>query len=389
MSKALRILNYIAIVIVSGSVLTSCFDDPEYDEVNYNDLIISNIAFGTLPRLIHTVNKAGGDSTYNSTVSATSAYPFTIDQVNNIAYNLDSLPYGTRADKIIFSTFTIKDGSMTIKLLDSDKDTLYTAKSDTLDFSRGYREFNLYGLDGTSRRTYRVEVRIHQQMQDSLTWTPYTLEGWNSENVNLGATTADYSVAGSSFRMAEGAILTKNADGEYVTDLFDAEDAPYLPTDNFAWISSPSRSSKSITEVLLYGTRVQAETLVSSVWRRNIDSNGIFTGGWEYFPATLENINPAPALRCATLLPYDKGYLLVGVNKDDKMEVKYSSDRGRTWRKHPYLVLSKALQDRTVTSLKAGVDAHSNLWLLIDEAEVWRGRAHSVDWNEDRRVYED
>lgn len=389
MSKALRILNYIAIIIVSGSVLTSCFDDPEYDEVNYNDLIISNIAFGTIPRVMHTVNKAGGDSTYNSTVSATTAYPFTIDQVNNIAYNLDSLPYGTRADKIIFSTFTVKDGNMTVKLLDSDKDTLYTVKSDTLDFSRGYREFNLYGIDGTSRRTYRVEVRIHQQKVDSLTWTQYTLEDWSNQSLNLGATTADYSVAGSSFRVAEGAILTMGGDGEYVTDLFDAEEALYLPTDNFAWINSPSRNSKSITEVLLYGTRVQEDTLVSSVWRRNIDSNGIFTGGWEYFPATFENLNPAPALRCATLLPYDKGYLLVGLNKNDKIEVKYSSDRGRTWRKHPYLVLSKALQDRTVTSLKAGVDDHSNLWLLIDDAEVWRGRAHSVDWNEDRRVYED
>lgn len=388
MSKALRILNYIAVIIVSGSVLTSCFDDPEYEDVNYNDLIISNIAYGTIPRVMHTINKAGGDSTYSSTVSATTAYPFTIDQMNNIAYNLDSLPYGTRADKIIFSTFTVKDGNMAIKLLNSDKDTIYT-KTDTLDFSRGYREFNLYGYDGTSRRTYRVEARIHQQKVDSLTWTHYTTDDWNAQRLTLGSTTADYSVAGHNFRVAEGAMLTMGADGEYVADLFDADDASCLPTDNFAWINSISRVSKNITEVLLYGTRVQEGDLVSSIWRRNLDSDGIIADGWEYLPATQENLNPAPALHHAALLPYDKGYLLVGISSANKIVVKYSSDRGRTWRNHAYLVLPKDFNDKTATSLKAGIDDHSNLWLLIDDNEVWRGRAHSVDWNEDRRVYED
>lgn len=388
MSKALRILNYIAIILVSGSIFTACFDDYDYEEVNYNDLIVSNVQFGTLSRIMHTKNKAGGDSTYNSTVSATTAYPFTIDHVNNMVYNLDSLPYGTRADKIIFSTFSVKDGATTVKSLTTGEDTIY-ATADTLDFSRGYREFSLYGSDGTSRRVYRVEVRIHKQTPDSLTWSQHTLDEWNAQSLSLGHTTADFSAAGLSFRLADGVMLAAGADGNYAPDAIDNDDTPFLPTGNLAWISATSRNSKDLTEVFLYGTREHNGQLVSTLWRRNVDRTGVADMPWEYLPATPENLNPAPALHNATLLPYDKGYLLVGLNLAGGIVVKFSLDRGRTWKAHEYLVLPSSLKGRVATSLQAGIDDHSNLWLLIDGAEVWRGRAHSVDWAEVRRVFED
>lgn len=389
MKKALRTLNYIVILLLTGSFFTACFDDEEIDYGNYNDLILSNIAFGTLPRTMHTTNKAGGDSTYYSTVQAATVYPFTIDQLNNVAYNLDSLPYGVQADKIIFSAFSVKDGTATLKKLSAEGDTLY-ATADTLDFSCGFREFNLYGNDGTSRRTYRVEVRIHQQKPDSLTWTHYSTDEWNAQQLNCGHTGNEYSAAGLSFRLADSEMqVFDNGSQSFVADKIDADEIPLLPTDDMAWISLPSRNIKSITEVLLYGTRSQADSLSGVLWRRNIDTAALIETAWEFLPPTFGSPFPVPSFHTASLLPYDKGVILVGIKNDGTIGLKYTVDRGRTWKDHPYLVLNNELKTKKVTYLKAGIDAHSNLWLLIDDQDVWRGRAHSVDWANDRRIFED
>lgn len=396
MKKALRTLNYIVILLLCGTVLTACFDDEEVDYTTNNDLIISNVAFGTLPRIMYTTNKAGGDSTYSSTVAATSIYPFTIDQTNNVAYNLDSLPYGTRADKIVFSSFKVTDGTAAIKKLASEGDSTFSTK-DTINFvnySRGsrecFREFNLYGNDGTSRRTYRVEVRIHQQKLDSLTWTEYTADDWNSQNLNCGNVTNEFSTAGCSFRFADGVIQKLDAEtAEYVADDIEPNKEHCLPTANLAWISTPSNNIKTVTQTLLYGTRTQADTLASVMWRRNIDSKGFVSSPWEFLDPTPGSIYPLPSLSSATLLPYDKGILLVGLKNDATICLKYSNDGGRTWKNHNYLVLPKNLKDKKASTLKAGIDEHSNLWLYIDAGEVWRGRAHSVDWKTERRVFED
>lgn len=384
-----KYLLHIIILLLGGSILVSCFDDGEAIEYNYNDLILTNVAFGTLPRTMHTKNKAGEDSTFQSSVSATNVYPFTIDHVNNVAYNLDSLPVGTRADKIIFSTFAVKDGSFAIKRLTADEDTVYVV-ADTLDFSQGYRDFSLFGIDGTSRRTYRVEVRIHQQKEDSVTWSQHSIEEFASHYVLPVEPATEYSAAGLSFTLVPGEnILVKAADEtESTEDAVKAEDKQHLPTANIAWYNMTSRVDNNIEEVYLYGTRVQADTLASKFWRRNVSTNGTLQFGWDYFTTSVDNVYPLPILREARLFAYDKGMLLVGIDRTDKICVKYSVDRGRTWKKHPSLVLPASLSDLTVSSLSSQVDADSNLWLLIDGTTVWRGRAHQVTWNEDKRKYE-
>lgn len=388
MSKFIRIVNYIVVLLLGGSLLVSCFNDPEVEEYNYNDLILTNVAFGTIPRVMHTKSKSGADSTFMSTVSATNVYPFTIDQVNNIAYNLDSLPVGTKADKIIFSTFTVKDGSFGVKSLKTGQDTAYVV-ADTLDFSQGYRDFQLFGLDGTSRRTYRVEVRIHQQKEDSVTWTKYGVDDFAQRLTPTHNPAMEYDAAGLHFQLVPGEkiLVSANDDADATDDAIEEADKQHLPTDHVAWADMVARVDDRIHEVYLYGTRGEGEAMAGKFWRRNIDTEGDMQFAWEYFPTVINNPNPVPALRDANLFIFDKGLLLVGVGTDNKICIKHSADRGRTWKAHTSLVLPSNLKDLTVTSLNSVVDADNNLWLLIDENEVWRGRAHKVSWNEDPRQF--
>lgn len=388
MSKIIRIVNYIVVLLLGGSLLVSCFNDAEVEEYNYNDLILTNVAFGTIPRIMHTTSKSGADSTFMSTVSATNVYPFTIDQVNNVAYNLDSLPVGSRADRIIFSTFAVKDGSFAIKSLKTGQDTAYVV-ADTLDFSQGYRDFQLFGLDGTSRRTYRVEVRIHQQKEDSVTWTKYGIDDFAAVAAQSNSATTKYAAAGLHFELVPGEnILVAANEGEAgVDDAIETADKQHLPTDHLAWANMAARIDDRIQEVYLYGTRGEGDAMTGKFWRRNVDVEGEMQFAWEYFPTVIDNLNPVPALRDANLFVYDQGLLLVGIGKDNKIVLKHSADRGRTWKKHSALVLPSALTELTVTSLRSKVDEHNNLWLLIDENEVWRGRAHKVSWSEDPRQF--
>lgn len=387
MTKNLRFLHSLIIVILAGCIMTSCFDNEEVDTSNYNDLIISNVSFGTLPRIMKTKTKDGRDSTYNTTVNATKEYPFTIDHLNNTAYNVDSLPYGVKADKIIFSTFSVSDGSFTLRTLSTEKDTFY-ATADTLDFTPGYRIFNLYGTDGTSRRQYRVEVRIHKQTMDSLTWSQMTTDDYVSYKPVAALPANAFAAAGHTFSVVEDVIYDcTDDDSEPMPDSLD-DTTDNIPNANYAWACTTSRAYDHIQEVFLYGTRNVEGKDYAKMWRRYIDTTGALNFTWEYLPATVENINPLPTLHDASLYVFDGGLLLVGLSNEGKINIKYSIDRGRTWKNHSVLVLPAALTDRSVNSLNAFIDADNNLWLLIDDNEVWRGRAHSVSWKEEQKTFD-
>lgn len=387
MANHFKILTYLVVLLFSCSSLVACFDDAEDIDITLqNDLVLTNVVFGSLKTEVHTKNKAGEDSLYYSSISASAAYPFTIDQLNNVAYNLDSLPASVCPDKIIFSAFTVNSGTCALRKLTAEEDTLY-ATTDTIDFTPGFRTFNLYGADGTSRRSYRIEVRIHKQREDSVTWRQYDRADWKDEFLQNTHNGTEYSVAGEQFRLDDGKMLLANAEGEFAEDRISADEAQYLPTANHTWVSAPSRVDKELTELILYGTQQQGDSLVGRLWRRYIDPRGDVEAAWEYLPAVFDNTNRLPDLHDASLFFYDKGFLLVGLTNAGHLSVKYSLDRGRTWKKHRGLVPSADLNNKTITSLKAGLDADNNLWLLIDDNEVWYGRAHAVGWAEEQRAF--
>lgn len=397
MFNNLRSLHKLIVLLICGSTLVSCFDDAEVDVSQYNTLYLSAVSFGSIPRDVHTLSSKGQDSVYQTTVAATNLYPFTIDHEKNIAYNLDSLPVGTRADKIILSAFTVTGGTAAIKQHNSEKDTIL-ALTDTLNFSvpDSTREFHLFGADGVSRRTYRVNVRIHKQSNDSLTWRQLTLEDWKAvASENKETPDNEFAAFGLTYRVEDGKIL-KSSDGvTFEEDQVEDESLEHLPTANFAWIAGDSRADSKTKEIVLYGTRAypteeQGDTLAGKIWRRMIDTTGAYEkhNRWEYLPITEEILYPVPGLHEVCMKRYDKGFLIVGLDNHNIIRLRYSQDNGRTWKFHSILQLPKELDEKVCTSLSAVIDKDNNLWLLIDGSEVWYGRAHSVSWNVEQRTFD-
>ena len=382
------------IVLLAGSTLASCLnnDSGEYDPSEYNDLYVSSVALGTLPRYLHITASDGTDSIAKSSVSASTAYPMTIDHLQNLVYNTDSLPYGVDAEKVVFSTFSIAQGTLALEMLNRKDDTTgepvdtVYATTDSIDFSKGPRRFKLYGVDGTSRRTYTVDVRIHQQTEDSLTWRQLNMDDWNREERHCGNLAETFTLDSITFTLHGKGIDAAVYNGEPQPDAIETENTDELPDGNLAWIATANGADAHTKQVLLYGT-LNRDSLESRIWRRNVDTSGHQNHKWEYLPVTVENKYPAPALHCATLLHYDKGILLVGIDSSGHPAVRYSNDGGRIWRSHDFLLLPDNLKERQTNSLEASVDNDSNLWLLLDGNEVWYGRAHSVAWTDETKIF--
>lgn len=379
-------------MLIGGGILASCFENSEFDYEANNDLAVTAAAFGTLPRTVYTISAISKkDTAYESTLAATN-YVLTIDQLANKVYNVDSLPYGIHPERIIFSSFTVQGGAAAVVVPGTSRDTSY-APADTLDFSRldgkgkRTRTFNLYGVDGSSRRSYDVEVRIHQQKEDSVTWRQLTKADWMLHESEMASTGNDYTVGGTAFRLDNGK-MTKSVDGaDYEDDDVAEADLAELPTDNITWMHTTSRAYNHIEEVLLYGTKTQADTLVARIWRRNIDTNGETDYAWDYFVSGLENSWLARGVKDAALYNYDDGCLLVGIRNNGLLSLQFSTDRGRIWKEHKYLRLPAALKGKKCSTLKSALDADNNLWLLIDDNEVWYGRAHSVSWKKEQLIF--
>lgn len=131
--------------------------------------VVTNVTMGTLKRILHTTAADGSDSTYTVSVAG-ALYPMYIDQLEQRIFNPDSLPAGTDVSKVAFSTFT-STASMSIQSLVTERDSVFTP-TDSTNFSVP-RRITAYATDGTSRRTYTVEIRVHQEEGDSVVWIAY------------------------------------------------------------------------------------------------------------------------------------------------------------------------------------------------------------------------
>ncbi|MDR1004379.1 MAG: DUF6242 domain-containing protein [Prevotellaceae bacterium] len=123
-----------------------------------------------------TVHAFGLDTIYGK------HYKFTIDQVKRLIYNADSLPVTVRTDsllkRILIDTFSvtgyissaggIKDTAVNI----SDSVNLIPAIREIKDGTEtGGMLFNIIAADGTTRRQYELQIRVHRQDPDSMVWT--------------------------------------------------------------------------------------------------------------------------------------------------------------------------------------------------------------------------
>ena len=100
---------------------------------------------------------------------------FSIDLDRARIYNADSLPFGTKTDKLVPVIKMLESASaatLTVRRADGT-DTLYnylTNSTDTIDFSNGPVLLNVVSPSGAFSTTYTIEVLVHQLKGDSLVW---------------------------------------------------------------------------------------------------------------------------------------------------------------------------------------------------------------------------
>lgn len=101
---------------------------------------------------------------------------FSIDLVDAKIFNADSLPYGTKVDRLIPSITTSSVASaVELSFYDTklEKDSVVnylTNSSDSIDFSHGPVKLTVTSQSGTVKREYEIRVNVHQVKADSLAW---------------------------------------------------------------------------------------------------------------------------------------------------------------------------------------------------------------------------
>lgn len=109
----------------------------------------------------------------NDSVSGLNSVKFSIDQLNDRIYNVDSMPYGTKIEKVV-CTFTPSSGFYALQVYqEATGDTIMWNGSDSLNFSKPV-VFITTAYDGVTKKTYHAQVNIHQCVPDSLEWGLYT-----------------------------------------------------------------------------------------------------------------------------------------------------------------------------------------------------------------------
>ena len=99
---------------------------------------------------------------------------FSIDLMNARIFNADSLPFGTKVDKLIpkITTQSVAVAELIVSR-PGKADTTYnylTNATDSIDFSNGPVRLRLVSQSGAVERNYEIKVNVHKVKSDSLEW---------------------------------------------------------------------------------------------------------------------------------------------------------------------------------------------------------------------------
>lgn len=165
----IKFLPLLAVFFAATSIMTSCLDN-DVEQITYtSETSITGFSLGTLNINRMGKDKNGLDSPYVDTLDC-SNYPFTIDQINRIITNKDSLPVGTHIDKVITS-ITYDAGMLGYTPKGSDHDTIWTS-TDSIDFTDPV-EFKVYAYSGVEGKPYKVTINVHKQEPDTISWKKF------------------------------------------------------------------------------------------------------------------------------------------------------------------------------------------------------------------------
>ena len=163
-----KFFAFIALITATLS-LSSCLSSDETTVEYTHDTAITAFSLGSLDR--YTKTKAGKDTLLKANVTG-SDYKFSIDQVQRLIYNVDSLPAGTRTTAVL-ATITSKNSSPVIlmhakqtEILDS---AAYYSSTDSINFSEP-RFIRVYSSDYSAYAQYKVIVNVHKELPYEFKW---------------------------------------------------------------------------------------------------------------------------------------------------------------------------------------------------------------------------
>lgn len=141
-------------------LMSSCLgdDDEEYDDTYYSNCQIKSFSLS------------------NDSIPGLKSVKFTIDQVNGLIFNKDSMPYGTVIDEKVICKIDYVVSPLNVEIFQAAlKDSGYWNGSDSLDFS-DYVRFEVHSLNGKAIKRYIAQLNIHQVLPDSMSWSLHTSE---------------------------------------------------------------------------------------------------------------------------------------------------------------------------------------------------------------------
>lgn len=374
MSHTFPLLSRAAVLLLAAGALTSCLNDDTKTENVSADCVATSFKIGQLKRKVYLRTKDNRSDSVATVEVKGELYRFTIDQQRGVIYNIDSLPPHTDLSKVEGIVVNARGGAG----LREDGATNFvtqTSKQSGLTANlNGHPTVVVQSTDRTAQRTYRVEVRVHREPSDSVTWTRAANDAQAAQHFTATDLQSPWSAGGQRFELS-GALPRIEVDGSWQLDSVAAEDAAEFPDAQKALCLQPAQADNHLTEITLYGWKNN----VPGVWKRYVDTRAHNRFGWERLLPHREAAYRVPALTQPTLLPYDGGLLLVGLNADGRPTLRFSPDRGLTWREHTLLTLPADFPTRA-TRLEAALDAQQVLWLRVDHNQVWRARLHRLSW---------
>ena len=173
--KMKKYLSMICAVVATAILFSSCLGNSDDNTIEASgDAMITGFTLDQIQRTIHLTASDGSDSTYISNFSGASC-KFSIDHLNGLVFNADSLPKWTNPKKILCTVSTYK--SSPVGFMKPDNDTIFIFhNTDTMDFTEPI-EFRIYPTDNSGNyRKYMVSVNIHKEEGDSMKWTKVATE---------------------------------------------------------------------------------------------------------------------------------------------------------------------------------------------------------------------
>lgn len=163
-------IGHLCLLFAAATLLVSCLDTNYTDGVTlYDDIAITKFQITSANITKHTTSSKGEDSVYVVTDESVANYPFYIDQLRGEIYNVDSLPVGVDATKLLCEVSTKSNAMVFIE--NETRDSLKTLSStDSIDFTNA-RYLRSYASDAKSYKSYKVTVNIHRESGNEFRWS--------------------------------------------------------------------------------------------------------------------------------------------------------------------------------------------------------------------------